>query len=94
MVAWSLPIRMNYDNRIREREVTRQPLLDLDLPRTVQPGGKQFPQWLEQRKQLRRHDVTLAQVNDTMAFFRTESELQLFSGPCRSHSNATPRRGR
>lgn len=34
IVAWSLPIRMNYDNRIREREVTRQPLIDLDLPRS------------------------------------------------------------
>ncbi|MCA0362017.1 MAG: hypothetical protein LCH41_13320 [Armatimonadetes bacterium] len=34
IVTWSLPIRMNYDNRIREREVTRQPLIDLDLPRS------------------------------------------------------------
>lgn len=34
IVTWSLPIRMNYDNRIRERELTRQPLIDLDLPRS------------------------------------------------------------
>ncbi len=34
IVTWSLPIRMNYDNRIRERAVTNQPLIDLDLPRS------------------------------------------------------------
>lgn len=34
IVTWSLPIRMNYDNRIREREITQQPLIDLDLPRS------------------------------------------------------------
>lgn len=34
IVAWSTPIRMNYDNRIRERTVTNQPLIDLDLPRS------------------------------------------------------------
>ncbi|MFM9873950.1 MAG: hypothetical protein ACKVQS_10860 [Fimbriimonadaceae bacterium] len=34
IVTWSLPIRMNYDVRIREREVTKQPLIDLDLPRS------------------------------------------------------------
>lgn len=34
IVAWSLPIRMNYDVRIREREVNKQPLIDLDLPRS------------------------------------------------------------
>jgi hypothetical protein len=34
IVTWSLPIRMNYDLRIREREVTSQPLIDLDLPRS------------------------------------------------------------
>ena len=34
IVAWSVPIRMNYDNRIRERAVTNQPLIDLDLPRS------------------------------------------------------------
>ena len=34
IVTWSLPIRMNYDNRIREREVNQQPLIDLDLPRS------------------------------------------------------------
>lgn len=34
IVTWSLPIRMNYDNRIREREVNQAPLIDLDLPRS------------------------------------------------------------
>ena len=34
IVTWSLPIRMNYDNRIRERDVNQQPLIDLDLPRS------------------------------------------------------------
>lgn len=34
IVAWSLPIRMNYDNRIRERNISKQPLIDLDLPRS------------------------------------------------------------
>lgn len=34
IVTWSLPIRMNYDVRVREREVTQQPLIDLDLPRS------------------------------------------------------------
>jgi hypothetical protein len=34
IVTWSLPIRFNYDNRIRERTVTNQPLIDIDLPRS------------------------------------------------------------
>lgn len=34
IVTWSLPIRMNYDNRIKERDVSKQPLIDLDLPRS------------------------------------------------------------
>lgn len=34
MVVWSLPMRMNYDNRIRERNMTRTPLIDLQLPRS------------------------------------------------------------
>lgn len=34
IVTWSLPIRMNYDNRIREREATKNPLIDLQLPRS------------------------------------------------------------
>jgi hypothetical protein len=34
MVTWSLPVIMNYDNRIRERSVTRTPLIDLNLPRS------------------------------------------------------------
>ncbi|MBX3095873.1 MAG: hypothetical protein KF812_03345 [Fimbriimonadaceae bacterium] len=34
IVTWSLPIRMNYDNRIRERGPSRQPLIDLNLPRS------------------------------------------------------------
>lgn len=34
IVTWSLPIRMNYDTRIRERGPSRQPLIDLNLPRS------------------------------------------------------------
>lgn len=34
MVTWSLPVIMNYDNRIRERAVTDSPLIDLNLPRS------------------------------------------------------------
>lgn len=34
MVTWSLPVIMNYDNRIRERSVTQAPLIDLNLPRS------------------------------------------------------------
>lgn len=34
IVTWSLPIIMNYDNRIREREVSQTPLVDLNLPRS------------------------------------------------------------
>ena len=33
IVTWSLPIRMNYDNRIRERGPDTPPLIDLQLPR-------------------------------------------------------------
>ena len=34
MVVWSLPMAENYDNRIKERSLTQQPLIDLDLPRS------------------------------------------------------------
>lgn len=34
MVVFSLPMRMNYDNRIRERSLTQTPLIDLQLPRS------------------------------------------------------------
>ncbi len=34
MVLWSLPMRMNYDNRIRERGMSNNPLIDLNLPRS------------------------------------------------------------
>lgn len=34
IVAWSLPVKLNYDNRIRERTVNRTPLIDLQLPRS------------------------------------------------------------
>lgn len=34
MVIYSLPMEMNYDNRIRERKITKKPLIDLVLPRT------------------------------------------------------------
>ena len=33
MVLYSLPLRMNYDNRIRDRGPGTQPLIDIDLPR-------------------------------------------------------------
>lgn len=33
MVIYSLPLRMNYDNRIRDRGPGTQPLIDIDLPR-------------------------------------------------------------
>lgn len=34
IVTWSLPVLLNYDNRIREREITNTPLIDLELPRS------------------------------------------------------------
>ncbi|HTQ08930.1 MAG TPA: hypothetical protein VMI31_02550, partial [Fimbriimonadaceae bacterium] len=34
MVVWSLPMVMNYDSRIREREISKTPLIDIDLPRS------------------------------------------------------------
>jgi hypothetical protein len=34
IVCWSLPVRMNYDNRIRERAISKTPLIDLQLPRS------------------------------------------------------------
>ncbi len=34
MVLYSLPMVMNYDHRIRERAITKKPLIDLNLPRT------------------------------------------------------------
>lgn len=34
MVIYSLPLVMNYDQRIRERRITNQPLIDVSLPRT------------------------------------------------------------
>lgn len=34
IVTWSLPVIMNYDNRIREREVDTNPLINLELPRS------------------------------------------------------------
>lgn len=34
MVVWSLPITMNYDNRSRERTISKTPLIDLQLPRS------------------------------------------------------------
>ncbi len=33
MVLYSLPLRLNYDNRIRDRGPGTQPLIDIDLPR-------------------------------------------------------------
>jgi len=34
MVIFSLPMYMNYDSRIREKTLTQQPLIDLQLPRS------------------------------------------------------------
>ena len=34
MVVWSIPMRMNYDSRIRERNISSTPLIDLSLPRS------------------------------------------------------------
>ncbi len=34
MVTWSLPLKMNYDTRIKERTLTSAPLIDLQLPRS------------------------------------------------------------
>jgi hypothetical protein len=34
MVVWSLPMRMNYDTRIRERASDQKPLIDIKLPRS------------------------------------------------------------
>lgn len=34
MVIFSKPMKMNYDNRIRERSSTQKPLIDIDLPRS------------------------------------------------------------
>lgn len=34
MVIWSLPMYMNYDSRIRERNLTQTPLIDIQLPRS------------------------------------------------------------
>ncbi len=34
MISWSLPMWMNYDNRIKERTLTSKPLIDIELPRS------------------------------------------------------------
>ena len=34
IVVWSLPMRMNYDSRIKERTLTQTPLIDVQLPRS------------------------------------------------------------
>ena len=34
MVVWSLPMRENYDMRIRERSLNSTPLIDINLPRS------------------------------------------------------------
>lgn len=34
MVVFSMPMKMNYDNRIRERASNQKPLIDIDLPRS------------------------------------------------------------
>jgi hypothetical protein len=39
MVIYSLPMVMNYDHRVRERTLTKKPLIDIKLPRT--PSNRQ-----------------------------------------------------
>lgn len=34
MVVFSLPMKMNYDSRVREKKISSQPLIDLQLPRS------------------------------------------------------------
>lgn len=34
MVVFSVPMKMNYDTRVRERSISTQPLIDLSLPRS------------------------------------------------------------
>jgi hypothetical protein len=34
MVVYSLPMRMNYDTRIKERSMSQKPLIDIQLPRS------------------------------------------------------------
>jgi hypothetical protein len=34
MVVWSLPMKMNYDTRIKERSMNQKPLIDIKLPRS------------------------------------------------------------
>ncbi len=34
MVVWSTPMYLNYDNRIKERGISSQPLIDINLPRS------------------------------------------------------------
>jgi len=36
MVVYSTPMKMNFDQRIKERGITRTPLIDLNLPRSPQ----------------------------------------------------------
>lgn len=36
MVLWSLPMKMNYDGRIKELSLSKQPLIDIALPRSPQ----------------------------------------------------------
>lgn len=45
MVVYSLPLRMNYDNRIRERGATSQPLIDIDLPRSPTLARNTWQNW-------------------------------------------------
>ncbi|MCG9896313.1 MAG: hypothetical protein MH204_12645 [Fimbriimonadaceae bacterium] len=45
MVVYSLPLRLNYDNRIRERKATSQPLIDLQLPRAPTLIRNSWQEW-------------------------------------------------
>ena len=45
LVVSSLPLRMNYDNRIKERGINKQPLIDIDLPRSPKLIRSTWQDW-------------------------------------------------
>ncbi len=56
MVLYSLPMRMNYDHRIKERSVSARPLIDLNLPRS--PGNTRFS-WQEHGFGMKASDIRI-----------------------------------
>lgn len=44
-IIYSLPLRMNYDNRIKERSATSKPLIDIELPRAPQLLRNTWQEW-------------------------------------------------